>query len=82
MNALMTDLTRSRTVRWVAVLLAVLVLTGGAYYLGSRAGGGSSGGAVQVSAEGGPLGDQARREADDPFAIGDVDAPVALVMMG
>src|SRR5699024_7130071 len=28
----------------------------------------------------GPLGEQARREADDPFAIGPVDAPVVMVV--
>ena len=76
----MTDLFRTRTVRWVAVLLAVLVLTGGAYNQGGRADSGSPGGAVQVSAVGGPLGDQARRDEGDPLAMGAVDAPVTLVM--
>lgn len=33
-----------------------------------------------VRATSGPLGEQARRDADDPFALGPVDAPVVLVV--
>lgn len=78
----MKSLTSSRTVRFVGAALAVLVLTGAAYYLGRENAPQSSESmpVAQNTTAMGPLGEQARREAGDPFAIGDVDAPVAMVV--
>lgn len=78
----MTNLARSRTARWIAAVLAIAVLTGAAYYLGVRAGPQAS---TEASSTGpvaamGPLGDPSRGEADDPFAVGAIDAPVTMVM--
>lgn len=59
-----------------AALLAVLA---GVLYW-TEFNGDASGSAGAAAAEMGPMGDQARREADDPLALGPLDAPVVMVM--
>ena len=75
----MNRLARSRPARLLGALLLLAALTGRAYYAGF-----SRGREVALAAPAAPgarpLGEQARREASDPFALGNVDAPVALVV--
>lgn len=78
----MTKLASSRTVRWVAAVLGIVALAGAAYFVGVSAGAESSRppAAAHTAAGAGPLGEQARREAGDPLALGAVDAPVVMVV--
>lgn len=68
----------------LVVVAAVALLFGGGFFAGratapesAQAAGPASG---EARATTGPLGEQTRRQADDPFAIGDIDAPVAMVI--
>lgn len=86
----MTSLSGSRAVRWIALTLVAAALLVGVYLIGrssgvaAASGTSTASGAVTGAEAGrpttGPLGEQARREADDPFALGSVDAPVVMVV--
>lgn len=85
----------SPVVRWIALALVAAALLSGGYLIGRSSGvaaasGTSTGSASQPSGSAagvrgerpttGPLGEQARREAGDPFAVGSIDAPVVMVV--
>lgn len=52
------------------------------YFFGERAGAASAAPVAPTltAAAGGPLGEQSRRQAGDPFALGAVDAPLTLII--
>lgn len=86
----MTILAGSRAVRWIALSLVAVALLIGVYLIGRASGVAAASGASTDSAPvvgtqtgrptTGPLGEQARRDPDDPFALGSIDAPVVMVM--
>ena len=72
-------LIRSPRFRWALALLAVLAVAAASFLMG-RASSPSAAAAVDDATNVGAVGEQARRQADDPLAIGAVDAPVVMVM--
>ncbi len=79
----MNKLMKSPTIRWAAIALVVVAVALGAFLAG-RSTGGQSVQAQQeqttTSSAPGPLGDQARREEGDIFALGDPEAPISMVV--
>lgn len=82
-----TEPTPKRNFRPLPLLLgfaAAALLFGGGYYLGLQSSQGAPGGAAASApperTTSGPLSEMARRDPNDPFALGSVDAPVAMVV--
>lgn len=86
----MTTFAGSRALRWIALSLVAVMLMIGAYFLGrsngiAAGGGGTIGSGAAGASQAarpttGPLGEQARRDPNDAFALGPVDAPVVMVV--
>src|SRR5690625_2376016 len=74
----------SRSIPWLLLGAAAVLLAGGGFWAGRLTAPGPEPTVQQVAetpqAGLGPMGEQSRREADDPFAIGPVDAPVVMVV--
>ncbi len=70
--------TQNNNMRWFLGALIIIALMATAFFAG-RGSAPASDGQPGSSVAMGPLGDQSRRDPDDPFALGSVDAPVVMV---
>ncbi len=68
----------NRTTRWVVGAVVAVGLFAGGYLLGRSSVAPAAPTAARTTS--GPLGEQSRRAADDPFALGNPDAPVTMVV--
>lgn len=76
----MSASTLSRSLRFASLLLVLAAVGVGAYYYGYSRGHAAGLGPAANAIVTGPLGEQSRRLANDPLAIGAVDAPVVMVV--
>ncbi|HRQ10555.1 MAG TPA: thioredoxin domain-containing protein [Trueperaceae bacterium] len=70
--------TLSRGTRWIVGAVVAAGLFAGGYFLGRSSVAPAA--ATSVRETSGPLGEQSRRSPGDPFALGDPDAPVTMVV--
>src|SRR5690625_5170335 len=76
----MNTVLKSPAIRWAAVALAIVAVALGAFLAGRSTGQPAQAQQSQASTAPGPLGDQARRDSADVFALGDPDAPISMVV--